>query len=68
MNTHCEAGNGPNNGNPRYRVSAESPADVDNVNRQMAAIYSNPCHTNCNSTESRFIWFRYSATSYPFIM
>eukprot|EP00037_Helgoeca_nana_P022079 m.224485 g.224485 ORF g.224485 m.224485 type:complete len:441 (-) comp25879_c0_seq1:3517-4839(-) len=54
---------GPNNGNPRYRVSARTPQDVVNMNARF-----NTCHQNCNATEDRFIWFLYSNRSYPFIM
>jgi len=56
---------GPNNGNPRYRVSARTAADVAAMNARFGP---NRCHTNCNSTEARFIWFQYSPRSYPFIM
>jgi hypothetical protein len=57
------ASNGFNNGSPQYRVSARYPEDVDRMNARF-----NRCHTNCNSTETRFIWFQYSNTSYPFMM
>ena len=54
-----------NLGRARQRVSTDDPQDVANLNARMP----NTCHTNCNSTETRFIYFRSSPESvYGFLM